>query len=135
VLAIEVKAGATPEETKTISDRLAEALKKAFANDQTVERAPINKEAIWAAGSEHLGHTEMLGELTGVTQQDTMFVVRNDAAGGHHLRIFFTTRHVSLRKALDQPTRQEVLERLRARPARQLRRSAAAVIRAERDSR
>ena len=40
-----------------------------------------------------------------------------------------------IRKALDQPTRQEVLERLRARPARQLRRSAAAVIRAERDSR
>jgi 4-hydroxythreonine-4-phosphate dehydrogenase len=63
---------------------------------------PINKEAIWAAGSKHLGHTEMLGELTGVTRQDTMFVVRNDAAGGHHLRIFFTTRHVSLRTALDQ---------------------------------
>jgi plasmid stability protein len=40
-----------------------------------------------------------------------------------------------IRKALDQPTRQEVLERLRARPARQLRRSAADVIRAERDSR
>lgn len=30
---------------------------------------PINKEAIWAAGSEHLGHTEMLGELTGVTSR------------------------------------------------------------------
>ena len=40
-----------------------------------------------------------------------------------------------IRKALDQPTRQEILERLRARPARQLRRSAAEVIRAERDSR
>jgi len=40
-----------------------------------------------------------------------------------------------VRKALDRPTRQEVLERLRARPARQLRRSAADVIRAERDSR
>jgi len=40
-----------------------------------------------------------------------------------------------IRKALDQPTRQEVLERLRTRPARQFRRSAAEVIRAERDSR
>ena len=40
-----------------------------------------------------------------------------------------------IRKALDRPTRQEVLERLRARPARQLRKSAAEVIRAERDSR
>jgi plasmid stability protein len=40
-----------------------------------------------------------------------------------------------IRKALERPTRLEVLERLRARPARQLRRSAAEVIRAERDSR
>ena len=38
-------------------------------------------------------------------------------------------------KALDHPTRQEVLERLRLRPVRQIRRSAADVIRAERDAR
>ena len=38
-------------------------------------------------------------------------------------------------KALDHPTRQEVLERLRSGPVRQLRRRAAAVIRAERDAR
>ena len=35
-------------------------------------------------------------------------------------------------KALERPTRQEVLERIRARPARRVRRSAAEVIRAER---
>ncbi|MFG3252653.1 4-hydroxythreonine-4-phosphate dehydrogenase PdxA [Streptomyces sp. NPDC048172] len=69
---------------------------------------PINKEAVWQTGSEHLGHTEMLGELTGVTRQDTMFVVRGSAARDHHLRIFFTTRHVSLRKALDQITEERV---------------------------
>lgn len=40
-----------------------------------------------------------------------------------------------LRKALDHPTRQEVLERLAARPVRRLARPAADVIRAERDSR
>lgn len=40
-----------------------------------------------------------------------------------------------VRKALDRPMRQEVLDRLRARPARRLRRRAADVIRAERDSR
>ncbi|MEU6040669.1 4-hydroxythreonine-4-phosphate dehydrogenase PdxA [Actinomadura sp. NPDC047616] len=57
--------------------------------------APINKEAIWAAGSKHLGHTEMLGELTGSTRHNTMFVVRG-------LKIFFTTRHMSLRDALDR---------------------------------
>jgi len=40
-----------------------------------------------------------------------------------------------IRKALDRPTRQEVLDRLRAQPVRRLRRSAAAVVRFERDSR
>jgi plasmid stability protein len=38
-------------------------------------------------------------------------------------------------KALDRPTRQEVLDRLRAKPRRQMKRSAADVIRAEREAR
>lgn len=38
-------------------------------------------------------------------------------------------------KALERPTRQEVLERLRTRPVRQLSRSPAEVIRAERNAR
>lgn len=38
-------------------------------------------------------------------------------------------------KSLDRPTRREVLERLRTRPVRRLTRSAADVIRAERDAR
>ncbi|RKN07039.1 4-hydroxythreonine-4-phosphate dehydrogenase PdxA [Streptomyces radicis] len=78
-----------------------------------VVTGPINKEAIWQAGSKHLGHTEMLGELTGVTRQDTMFVVRNTAVEGHQLRIFFTTRHVSLRRALDLITRENVARSIR----------------------
>ena len=40
-----------------------------------------------------------------------------------------------IQKALDRPTRQEVLERLQARPVRRLERSPSAVIRAERDAR
>jgi len=40
-----------------------------------------------------------------------------------------------LRKALDRPTRQEVLDRLRAQPVRRLVRRAAEVIRTERDAR
>ena len=70
-----------------------------------VVTGPIHKEAIWASGSEHLGHTEMLGELTGVNEQDTMFVVRSRVSPEpHHLRIFFATRHVSLRNALESMT-------------------------------
>ena len=38
-------------------------------------------------------------------------------------------------KALERPTRAEVLERLRSRPVRRLKRKAADVIRAERDAR
>ena len=40
-----------------------------------------------------------------------------------------------LRKALDRPTRQEVLDRIRARPVPRLRRAPAEVLRAERESR
>jgi plasmid stability protein len=45
----------------------------------------------------------------------------------------FVMREV--RKALDRPTRQEILDRLRGGPVRRLPRSAAEVIRAERDAR
>jgi plasmid stability protein len=38
-----------------------------------------------------------------------------------------------LRKALDRPTRREILDRLQAQPVRRLRQGAAEVIRAERD--
>jgi len=38
-------------------------------------------------------------------------------------------------KSLERPTREEVLERLRARPVRHLKRSAAEVVRTERDAR
>lgn len=40
-----------------------------------------------------------------------------------------------VRKALDRPTRQQILERLQARPVRRFRQSPAAIIRAERDAR
>ena len=45
----------------------------------------------------------------------------------------FVLREV--RKALDRPTRQEMLDRLRAQPVRRLRRTAAAVVRLDRDAR
>ena len=66
-----------------------------------VVTAPINKEAIWAAGSSHLGHTELLGALTGSDRSSTMFVVDD-------LKIFFSTRHMSLREAIEQITAERV---------------------------
>lgn len=40
-----------------------------------------------------------------------------------------------IRKSLDRPTREEILERLRAAPVRRLKRSAASLIHAEREAR
>ncbi|WP_158888769.1 4-hydroxythreonine-4-phosphate dehydrogenase PdxA [Amycolatopsis anabasis] len=71
-----------------------------------VVTSPINKEAIWAAGSQHLGHTEMLGELTGSARFNTMFWV----AG---LKIFFATRHLSLRQAIDKITKPNIEHAIR----------------------
>lgn len=95
--------------------RAIEVATKAAMNGAAagIVTGPINKEAIWAADSPFLGHTEMLGELTGAASQDTMFVVRNTGTPGHHLRIFFTTRHMSLRKAIDEITQESVERALR----------------------
>ncbi|MFC4004784.1 4-hydroxythreonine-4-phosphate dehydrogenase PdxA [Prauserella oleivorans] len=78
------------------------ATKAALAGEvDGIVTSPINKEAIWAAGSKHLGHTEMLGELTGSNRFNTMFWVRG-------LKIFFATRHLSLREALDKITKPNI---------------------------
>ena len=71
-----------------------------------IATAPINKEAIKAAGVPFIGHTEMLGELTGSPDPLTMFTVRK-------MRIFFVTRHLSLAEACRQITRERVLRTLR----------------------
>src|SRR2546427_2694635 len=63
--------------------------------------APINKEALWRAGYRDLGHTEMLGALTGSADPLTMFTVRNK-------RIFFLTPHMSLRGALGEVKRERL---------------------------
>ncbi len=64
--------------------------------------APIQKEALWAAGIHHPGHTELIASLTGATRAQTMFEVKG-------IRIFFATRHMSLRAAIDAITRQDQL--------------------------
>lgn len=70
--------------------------------------APINKEALWRAGYRYPGHTEMLGALTGRPDPLTMFLVRVPGGEGRVLRIFFLTRHLPLREALDRITRERI---------------------------
>lgn len=59
-----------------------------------IATTPINKEAIKAANIDFIGHTEMLAGLTDTHDPLTMFQVYN-------LRVFFLSRHVSLRRACD----------------------------------
>ncbi|MCI1986111.1 MAG: 4-hydroxythreonine-4-phosphate dehydrogenase PdxA [Lactobacillus sp.] len=61
----------------------------------------INKEALRAAGITTLGHTDILSALTGVKDPLTMFQV-------HQLRVFFYSKHVSLRQACDLITKQGI---------------------------
>ena len=62
----------------------------------------INKESLKLAEVPYIGHTEIVGALTGTENPLTMFQVRN-------LRVFFLTLHVSLRKACDLVTKDSLL--------------------------
>ncbi|MGG1573057.1 4-hydroxythreonine-4-phosphate dehydrogenase PdxA [Fictibacillus sp. NRS-1165] len=76
----------------------------AFANNGQVDAVattPINKESLKAANVPYIGHTEMLAGLTQVDDPLTMFEVRS-------LRIFFLTRHLSLKDAIGQITADRV---------------------------
>ena len=72
-------------------------------NISAIATTPINKEAIRAAGINFIGHTEMLAELTNTKDPLTMFQV-ND------LRVFFLSRHVSLKKACDMVTCERIVD-------------------------
>lgn len=71
-----------------------------------VATAPVNKEALKAAAVPYIGHTEMFGDRAGVADPLTMFEARG-------LRIFFLTRHVSLKKAISMITTDRTLDYLR----------------------
>ena len=68
-----------------------------------VATAPINKESLKAGGIGYIGHTEMLGGLTSTPDPLTMFEVRN-------MRVFFLTRHVSLRQCCDLVTKDRIID-------------------------
>ncbi len=68
-----------------------------------IATTPINKESLKAANVPYIGHTEILEDLTKAKNPLTMFQVRN-------LRVFFLTRHLSLRKACDAVTEEKVYE-------------------------
>jgi 4-phospho-D-threonate 3-dehydrogenase / 4-phospho-D-erythronate 3-dehydrogenase len=71
-----------------------------------VVTAPVNKEALAAAGVRHSGHTEILAELTG-TRDFAMLLL------GRELRVIHVTTHVPLRRVPELITRERVLRTIR----------------------
>jgi 4-hydroxythreonine-4-phosphate dehydrogenase len=68
--------------------------------------APVNKEALAAAGVPHAGHTEILAALSG-TRDFAMLLM------GRELRVIHVTTHVALRRVPDLVTRDRVLRVIR----------------------
>ena len=87
------------EYIKTSVDLAKAGVVKALAT------TPINKESLKAAGVPYIGHTEMLEDLTNTKDPLTMFEVRG-------MRIFFLTRHLSLKDAIAQMTKERVRDYL-----------------------
>ena len=68
-----------------------------------VATSPINKESLHAAEVDFIGHTEIFGALTGTADPLTMFETNG-------LRVFFLTRHKSLRDMLDDIKKDRIID-------------------------
>ena len=68
-----------------------------------VATTPINKESLHAAEVNYIGHTEIFGALTGTEDPLTMFETNG-------MRVFFLTRHKSLRAMLDDIKKDRIMD-------------------------
>ena len=73
---------------------------------EAIVTAPVNKEALAAAGVPHSGHTEILAELSH-TRDFAMLLM------GDELKVIHVTTHVALRRVPDLVTRERVLRTIR----------------------
>jgi 4-hydroxythreonine-4-phosphate dehydrogenase len=83
---------------------------------RAITTAPINKEAMRAAGIDYPGHTEILAELGGAGGEVAMMLINDE------LRVVLVTVHASLRTAIEAITvgRELATVRLASDAARQL---------------
>jgi 4-hydroxythreonine-4-phosphate dehydrogenase len=88
-------------------DYIERAVRLARAREiHGIVTAPINKEALAAAGMPHTGHTEILARLSD-TRDYAMLLM------GHELRVIHVTTHVALRQVPDLVTTERVLTTIR----------------------
>lgn len=101
-----------PGEISDVAGRAAEAyIRKAcdlgLENKiDAISTTPINKESLRAAGVSHIGHTEMLATYLDAPNPLTLFITER-------MRIFFLSRHLSLRQAVDYVTEERVYDFIR----------------------
>ncbi|PAT01494.1 4-hydroxythreonine-4-phosphate dehydrogenase PdxA [Candidatus Izimaplasma bacterium ZiA1] len=70
---------------------------------KAIATSPINKEALKAGNITFIGHTEMFGHLTNIEDPLTMFEVDS-------LRVFFLSRHLSLRDSIDMVKKDRLID-------------------------
>jgi len=97
----------SPESGRAAYLAIEQAIHLAMANevDATVT-APLNKEALHAAGYLFSGHTEIYAALTDTARYSMMLAHGN-------LRVVHVSTHVSLREACERCTRERELEVIR----------------------
>ncbi|MCF0260314.1 MAG: 4-hydroxythreonine-4-phosphate dehydrogenase PdxA, partial [Erysipelotrichaceae bacterium] len=89
---------------KAAYEYIARAIDLAMTGQaDAVATTPINKESLRAAHVPFIGHTEIFGKLTGTQDPLTMFETNG-------MRVFFLTRHVSLREMLDLITKERIVD-------------------------
>lgn len=94
----------SPEAGAAADAFIRKACELALAGEiDAISTTPINKESLRLAGVEHIGHTEMLASYLHSSDPLTMFVTEN-------MRIFFLSRHLSLRRAIDFITEDRVYQ-------------------------
>lgn len=89
---------------KAAYEYIARSIELANAGEvDAVSTTPINKEALKAGDIHFIGHTEIFGALTGTEDPLTMFETNG-------MRVFFLTRHVSLRQMLDMIKKDRIVD-------------------------
>ncbi|MFA7076382.1 MAG: 4-hydroxythreonine-4-phosphate dehydrogenase PdxA [Candidatus Izemoplasmatales bacterium] len=70
---------------------------------KAIATTPINKESLKAANVPFIGHTEIFASLSDTHDPLTMFEIEK-------LRVFFLSRHVSLREAINMVKKERVMD-------------------------
>ena len=92
-----------PEAGKAAFEYIVKTIELANAGSiNAVATTPINKKAINEANINFIGHTEIFGDMTNTKDPLTMFQV-------HNMKVFFLSRHVSLKEACDMVRKDRLL--------------------------